>query len=134
MNSIFGGILGEVLKNVLNGNVSQQQQSQLPDIFGQILKNTDLGSIGGLLKQLQEGGLQKQVDSWLGNGQNAPVNENQLKDALGNEQLRQIAKQMGIPVDEVLDKLSKYLPEAVNQASPNGELAGNHAAESRRGA
>ncbi len=134
MNSIFGGILGEVLKNVLNGNVSQQQQSQLPDIFGQILKNTDLGSIGGLLKQLQEGGLQKQVDSWLGNGQNAPVNESQLKDALGNEQLRQIAKQMGIPVDEVLDKLSKYLPEAVNQASPNGELAANHAAESRRGA
>lgn len=134
MNNIFGGILGEVLKNVLNGNVSQQQQSQLPDIFGQILKNTDLGSIGGLLKQLQEGGLQKQVDSWLGNGQNAPVNENQLKDALGNEQLRQIARQMGIPVDEVLDKLSKYLPEAVNQASPNGELADSHAAESRRGA
>jgi uncharacterized protein YidB (DUF937 family) len=133
MNNILGGILGEVLKNVLNGNVPAQQQSQLPDIFGQILKNTDLGSIGGLLKQLQEGGLQKQVDSWLGNGQNAPVSENQLKDALGNEQLRQIAKQMGIPVDEVLDKLSKYLPEAVNQASPDGELAPKHAAEGRSG-
>lgn len=134
MNSILGGVLGEVLKNVLNGNVNQQQQSQLPDIFGQILKNTDLGSIGGLLKQLQEGGLQKQVDSWLGNGQNAPVSENQLKDALGNDQLRQIARQLGIPADEVLDKLSKYLPEAVNQASPNGELDGRHAAEGRRGA
>lgn len=127
MNNIMGGILGEVLKNVLSGSVSPQQQSQLPDIFGQILKNTDLGSIGGLLKQLQEGGLQKQVDSWLGNGQNAPVGENQLKDALGNEQLRQIAKQMGIPVDEALDKLSKYLPEAVNQASPEGELQSKYA-------
>ena len=126
MNNILGGILGEVLKNVLNGNVPPQQQSQLPDIFGQILKNTDLGSIGGLLKQLQEGGLQKQVDSWLGNGQNAPVSENQLKDALGNEQLRQIARQLGLPVDEVLDKLSKYLPEAVNQASPNGQLENRH--------
>ena len=126
MNNILGGILGEVLKNVLNGNVPPQQQSQLPDIFGQILKNTDLGSIGGLLKQLQEGGLQKQVDSWLGNGQNAPVSENQLKDALGNEQLRQIARQLGLPVDEVLDKLSKYLPEAVKQASPNGQLENRH--------
>lgn len=130
---LLEGVLGEVLKNVLNGNVSQQQQSQLPDIFGQILKNTDLGSIGGLLKQLQEGGLQKQIDSWLGNGQNTPISQDQLKNALGNEQLRQIARQMGVPVDEVLDKLSKYLPEAVNQASPNGQLAPQHEAQGRSG-
>lgn len=130
--SLLEGVLGEVLKGMLNGNVSQQQQSQLPDIFGEILKNTDLGSIGGLLKQLQEGGLQKQVDSWLGNGQNAPVSENQLKDALGNEQLRQIARHLGLPVDEVLDKLSKYLPEAVNQASPDGELKSKYAGREGR--
>ncbi len=131
--SFLEGMLGEVLKNVLNGNVSQQQQSQLPDVFGQILKNTDLGSIGGLLKQLQEGGLNKQVDTWLGNGDNAPVNGDEIKNALGNEQLRQIAKQLGLPVDDVLDKLSKYLPETVNQASPEGQLSPEHAAQGRSG-
>jgi len=126
--SFLEGVLGEVLKGVLNGNnPDQQQTSQLPDVFGQVLKNTDFGSIGGLLKQLQEGGLERQIGSWLGNGQNLPVTPAQIRDALGNEQIRQIAQQMGIPVDEVLKLLTQFFPEAVNQASPNGQLAGPHA-------
>jgi uncharacterized protein YidB (DUF937 family) len=116
------GMLGEVLKGVLNGNVSSQQQSQLPNVFNEILKNTDLGSIGGLLKQLQEGGLEKQIGSWLGEGKNLPVNPGQIKEALGNDTVKQIAKQLGLPVDEALKKMSEFFPEAVNQAAPEGEL------------
>ena len=120
--SMLGGILGEVLKGALNGNVPQQQQQHLPDIFSEVLKGTDLGSIGGLLKQLQEGGLERQIGSWLGNGQNMPVTPSQIRDALGNEQIRELASKMGIPVDEVLKLLTQFFPEAVNQASPDGEL------------
>lgn len=125
MNNILGGLLGEVLKGALGGNTAPQPQ-QLPDIFGQVLKNTDLGSIGGLLKQLQEGGLERQIGSWLGTGQNLPVTPAQIKDALGNEQIRQIAQQMGIPVDDVLKLITQFFPEAVNQASPEGELKPEH--------
>jgi uncharacterized protein YidB (DUF937 family) len=133
--SFLEGVLGEVLKGVLNGNVSPQQQSQLPDVFGQILKNTDLGSIGGLLKQLQEGGLERQIGSWLGNGQNMPVTPTQIKEALGNDTVKQIAKQLGLPVDEALKKMSEFFPEAVNQASPQGELQSKyHGREGRDGA
>jgi uncharacterized protein YidB (DUF937 family) len=130
--SLLEGVLGEVLKGVLNGNVSQQQQSQLPDIFGQILKNTDLGSIGGLLKQLQEGGLERQIGSWLGNGQNLPVTPTQIKEALGNDAVKQIAKQLGLPVDEALKKMSEFFPEAVNQASPDGVLKSKYAGREGR--
>ncbi len=121
------GILGEVLKGALNGNLGQQQQQQLPDVFGEVLKNTDLGSIGGLLKQLQEGGLERQIGSWLGNGQNLPVTPAQIRDALGNDTIMQIARQFGLPVDDVLKLLTQFFPEAVNQASPNGQLTGPHA-------
>ncbi|MBS4082017.1 MAG: DUF937 domain-containing protein [Rhizobiales bacterium] len=126
MNNIPGGLLGEILKGALGGN-TQPQPQQLPDIFGEVLKNTDLGSIGGLLKQLHEGGLERQIGSWLGNGQNLPVTPTQIRDALGNEQVRQIAQQMGIPVDDVLKLLTQFFPEAVNQANPDGKLAGPHA-------
>ncbi len=126
MNNLLEGVLGEILKGALGGNAPQQPQ-QLPDIFGQVLKNTDLGSIGGLLKQLQEGGLERQIGSWLGNGQNLPVTPAQIRDALGNDQIRQIAQQMGIPVDDVLKLLTQFFPEAVNQASPEGELQAKHA-------
>jgi uncharacterized protein YidB (DUF937 family) len=127
MNNIFGSILGEVLKGALSGNVPQQQHQHLPDIFGELLKNTDIGSIGGLLKQLQEGGLERQIGSWLGNGQNLPVTPTQIREALGNEQVKQIAQKMGIPVDDVLKLLTQFFPEAVNQASPDGELSPDHA-------
>jgi len=130
---LLEGILGEVLKNAIGGNVPAQQQSHLPDIFGNILKNTDLGSIGGLLKQLQEGGLERQIGSWLGNGQNMPVTPAQIKEALGNEKVKQIAQQLGIPVDEALKLLTQFFPEAVNQASPNGELEPEHKAQGRGG-
>jgi uncharacterized protein YidB (DUF937 family) len=125
--SFLEGILGEVLKGALNGNLGQQQQQQLPDVFGEVLKNTDLGSIGGLLKQLQEGGLERQIGSWLGNGQNLPVTPAQIRDALGNDTIMQIARQFGLPVDDVLKLLTQFFPEAVNQASPNGQLTGPHA-------
>ena len=124
---LLDGILGEVLKGALNGNVNQQQQQHLPDIFREVLKGTDLGSIGGLLKQLQGGGLERQIGSWLGNGQNLPVTPSQIREALGNEQIREIATKMGLPVDEVLKLLTQFFPEAVNQASPDGELQNQHA-------
>lgn len=121
------GILSDVLKGALNGNLGQQQQQQLPDIFGEVLKNTDFGSIGGLLKQLQEGGLERQIGSWLGNGENLPITPGQIREALGNDKVRQIAQQLGVPVDEVLKLLAQFFPEAVNRASPNGLLDDRHA-------
>jgi uncharacterized protein YidB (DUF937 family) len=124
---LLDGILGEVLKGALNGNVNQQQQQHLPDIFGEILKGTDFGSIGGLLKQLKDAGLERQIGSWLGNGQNLPVTPSQIREALGNEQIRELATKMGLPVDEVLKLLTQFFPEAVNQASPDGELQEQHA-------
>ena len=130
---LLEGVLGEVLKNALGGNVPAQQQSQLPDIFGQILKNTDMGSIGGILKQLQEGGLGKQITSWLGNSQNLPVTPTQIREALGNDQVKQIAQKLGIPVEDVLKMMAQYFPEAVNQASPDGKLAPEHEAKASGG-
>lgn len=117
--SFLDSILGNVLKGALGENAGQQQ---LPDVFGKALQNTDLGSIGGLLKQLQGAGLDRQIASWLGNGQNLPVTASQIRDALGNEQVRQIAQQLGIPVDDVLKLLSQFLPGAVDQISPQGRL------------
>ncbi len=124
---LLDGILGEVLKGALGGNVNQQQQQHLPDIFGKILQGTDLGSIGGLVKQLGQAGLERQIGSWLGNGQNLPVTPTQIREALGNEQIKELATKMGIPVEDVLKLLTQFFPEAVNQASPQGELADQHA-------
>jgi uncharacterized protein YidB (DUF937 family) len=119
LSSIFGDLIGSVLKGMSG---QQGQAGGLPAILAQILANTDLGSVGGLLQQLQKSGLGPQVASWLGNGANLPVSVEQLRAALGNEQVRQLATSLGIPVDQLLGQLSQHLPAAIDHMSPNGTL------------
>ena len=52
-----------------------------------------------------------------------PANQqDQLKAVLGNTQLQEFARHLGLPVDETLKNLSQYLPDIVDKASPNGTL------------
>jgi uncharacterized protein YidB (DUF937 family) len=118
VSDIFGSILGSALK----GLAGQGGTGALSDILSQVLGKTNLGSVGGLLQQLQQSGLGPQVASWLGNGQNLPVSADQLKSALGDQHLRQLATQLGLPVDQLLGELSQHLPGAVDHMSPNGTL------------
>jgi uncharacterized protein YidB (DUF937 family) len=117
--SVFGDLINSVLKG-MSGQPGGA--SGLPSVLSQILANTDLGSVGGLLQQLQKSGLGPQVSSWLGNGANLPVSVDQLRSALGDERVRQIAASFGIPVDQLLGQLSQHLPAAIDQMSPHGTL------------
>ena len=62
------------------------------------------------------------MNSWLGQGENQPLTPDEIRQALGNAKLQEMAKSLGIPVEQVADVLAKALPSAVDQASPNGVL------------
>jgi len=116
------GLFDQIVSAALRGGIGEAEQSALPGLLGQLLGQTNLGNIGGLLQQLQQGGLGNQVSSWLGNGANLPVSTDQLRAALGNEQVQQLARQAGLPVDQLLAMLSQHLPQTVDRMSPNGTL------------
>ena len=102
----------------------QQEGGQLEGaLLSQVLGNTNLGDLGGLLQKLQSGGLSTEVASWLGNGSNMPVTAEQLQAALGNSHVQEIARSMGIPVDSLLPVLAQQLPALIDKLSPNGRLA-----------
>jgi uncharacterized protein YidB (DUF937 family) len=100
--------------------VAGELGKQAPTILSQVLANS--GGLQGVVNKLQQAGLDKQVASWLSNGQNIPVTKEQLRAAINDKELQQIARSLGVPVDQALDVLAKYLPEAVDQASPNGQI------------
>jgi uncharacterized protein YidB (DUF937 family) len=112
------GAAGQVLGQALN----QVEANAVPALLQQMMGKTDLGSVAALLQKLQQGNLGGQVSSWLGNGPNQPITPEEIREALGNQQVQQMAKAMGLPVDQILAFLAKYLPDAVNQMSPNGKL------------
>src|SRR4051794_30905329 len=118
------GLLDSILGSTLGGTgtMGQQQTQALPSALSQLLGRTDLGSIGGLLALLQQSGLDRQVASWLGNGANMPVDQNQMHRALGDGNLQQMSGAAGIPIDQLLKLLVQGLPGAVDHMSPHGVL------------
>src|SRR5262249_4525469 len=103
--------------------MGQIEAAAVPALINAVLEKTQYRDLNGLVAALQKGGLGPQVQSWLGNGQNMPVTADQLKAVLGNSRVQEFARHLGLPVDETLNELAKYLPEIIDKASPNGVLA-----------
>ena len=111
-----------ILDTLQSGVFGKVEAATLPAVISAALAKTNLGNLQGLVTQLQQAGLDKQVQSWLSNGPNIGVTADQLRAALGNGQVRQLAQHFGIDPDAALKLLTEHLPNVVDQASPNGIL------------
>jgi uncharacterized protein YidB (DUF937 family) len=116
----FGNLLSNLLRGM--GGQDQTQEPSLSTLLMQMLGSSQLSNFGGLLAQLQNGGLNKEVASWLGNGGNMPVSPEQLRNALGGQNVNEMSQQSGLSADNFLDMLSKNLPGLIDGMSPNGQL------------
>jgi uncharacterized protein YidB (DUF937 family) len=85
-----------------------------------------LGGLGGLLDRLKEAGHGTAADSWVGTGQNQPINANDLGRALGPAVIREIAQRTGMDEQELLKQLSTALPGVVDRLTPNGQVPPHH--------
>ncbi len=110
--------LGDMLKGLLG----QAESAGLPSIINTVLAQTQYRDLNGFVAALQKGGLGPRVQSWLGSGANQPISSDQLKAVLGNAQVQDFARHLGLPVDETLKVMAQYLPDIVDKASPNGTL------------
>ncbi|SRR5258707_9171285 len=110
------------LTGALGGNLGQLEAAAAPALIAAVLAKTNLGDLQGLANQLQQGGLGAQVQSWLGNGANMPVSPDQLRAALGNEHIQQLAQHFGVSPDAALKLLSEHLPGVMDKASQDGTL------------
>jgi uncharacterized protein YidB (DUF937 family) len=114
--------LFDSLSGGLKDALGQAEAAAMPALISAVLAKTDLGNMQGLLDKLQQSGLGPQVASWLGDGKNLPITANQLREALGNGQIQQLAASFGLPVDKVLASLAEHLPAIVDKLSPDGTL------------
>lgn len=85
------------------------------------------GGLPGILQTLKNGGLTEQVDSWVGAGANLNVSAQQIGAALGDSVLTGIATKLDISKEELTAKIAEYIPDVVNQVTPNGEVENNPA-------
>jgi uncharacterized protein YidB (DUF937 family) len=81
-----------------------------------------LGGLSDLVQKFQNGGQAATVSSWIGQGQNAPIQPGQLGSALGQQTISDLARQSGMSEQDLLAQLAKVLPNIVNNLTPNGRL------------
>lgn len=85
------------------------------------------GGLPGILQTLKAGGLEAQVDSWIGQGDNLQVSAQQVGAALGSSVLAGMAGKLNMTTDELSGKIAEYLPDVINQLTPNGVVENNPA-------
>lgn len=78
------------------------------------------GGIGGLVSSFTKGGLGDIVSSWVGTGENKPINPDQITQGLGEDKIQQIAGATGLNIADVKQQLSSLLPGIIDKLTPDG--------------
>jgi uncharacterized protein YidB (DUF937 family) len=102
----IGGLLGQLRQNL--GETSP----------GRVL----IDGLGELVDRFKQSGYGETVESWVGTGPNRFMTPAQLEQAIGPEVLDTLSKQTGLSKDDLLGRLSRSLPNAVDSYTPEGRL------------
>lgn len=121
--------IAEMLRGAA-GNPSQPGASNQQSPLGGLLSSLGGGGVGGLLggglgellERFKQNGQGDAAESWIGRGPNKELPPPQLKQAIGPDVLAALEQQTGLSQDEILARLSRELPAAVDQYTPDGRL------------
>lgn len=101
------------------GGDSDAMSAVVGNLLGQGGGGLDLGS---LVSGLQSKGLGDVAESWLGDGENASISADQIKDVLGGEKIAAAAAELGTDEGSLLSGLQDALPQIVDKSSRGGSL------------
>lgn len=98
-------------------------QGGLGDLLGGLTTGGILsGGLGDLLKTFQQNGHGDKADTWVQPGPNAPIERGQLSEALGPDVLDELTAKTGLSREDILDRLTRDLPKAVDDLTPDGQV------------
>ncbi|MEA2921221.1 MAG: hypothetical protein QOF07_1184 [Bradyrhizobium sp.] len=80
------------------------------------------GGLGQLLENFQQNGHGDTAQSWINNGPNKQISPPEVKQAIGPDVLAALEKQTGLSQEELLARLSRELPSAVDKYTPDGRI------------
>jgi len=124
--------LAEMLKGATANNSSGAQQPGQGGLLGNLggmLGGAGVGGllnggIGELLEKFKQSGQGETAQSWVNDGPNKYISPPKLKQAIGPDVLAALEQQTGLSQEELLARLSRELPAAVDKYTPDGRLPG----------
>jgi uncharacterized protein YidB (DUF937 family) len=122
--------IAEILGGIGQSKPGDTGQGGIGGFLGQLSESLGGASAGGLLSgglgelvdRFKQSGHGETAESWVGTGANKPVTPPQLEQAVGPDMLETLSKQTGLSREELLARLSRELPNAVDKYTPQGRL------------
>jgi uncharacterized protein YidB (DUF937 family) len=126
----LGGLLDGFSKQSQDPNNPNRSSGGLDSILGGLggsLGGADAGRVlsgglGDLVDRFRQAGRGEKADSWVRDGENAPVDATDLEEALGEETITELTQKTGLSRTELLERLSKTLPNAVDRMTPEARI------------
>ncbi|RYH58817.1 MAG: DUF937 domain-containing protein, partial [Alcaligenaceae bacterium] len=121
--------LAELLKGAGGGNSlpgASNPQGPLGGLLGSLGSAAAGGGLGGLLggglgqllEQFKQNGQGDAAESWINKGPNKELSPPELKQAIGSDVLAELEQQTGLSQEELLARLARELPSAVDRYTP----------------
>ena len=114
------GLFDSILGAVSGKTEGSGGAAQLIGVLGGLLAQS--GGLQGLASKFAQSGQENAFQSWVGMGENQPISNNQIQNALGSEQVKALAAKMGIDPTQASSFLAEYLPKVVDKLTPAGKI------------
>lgn len=111
----------QLLMSKLGGGTNADSGT-VQNALGSLLGSGETADIGSLVSGLQSGGLGDVAKSWLGDGDNASISADQIKNVVDGNKLSKLASVLGTDEGSVLSGLQEAMPQMVDKASSGGSL------------
>jgi len=115
--------IGMIAKKLVGGAAGNNDM--IGNVMGSLLGGGQEGGgfdLGGLVNGLKDKGHGDVAESWLGDGDNADISADQLKDVLGGDKISEAAAQLGTDEGSLLESLREAIPQMVDKSSSGGSL------------
>ncbi len=92
---------------------------KITNALGSIFGNGEGGGLdlGSIVSKISDGELGDVVKSWIGDGENAPIDPDKVSDLVGEDKISQFAQELGVSEESAKKALSDTLPEVVDKAT-----------------
>lgn len=102
-------------------------EGNLPGNLGGMLAGSSVGEmlskgLSDLVDRFKKAGHGEAADSWVGHGPNKQIAPPALEKTIGPDILDTLSQQTGLSREEIVARLSKNLPEAVDRYTPQGRI------------
>jgi len=120
-------VLGGLKQGPGGGPSQNNQQGGMLGNLGGLLSGASVGSVlsGGLrdlVEHFKQNGHGQAADSWVKPGPNQPLGPDQIEQAIGPDVMTKLSQQTGLSREELLSRLTRELPAAVDKFTPEGRL------------